>query len=65
MRAKRVMSANLPRNKTEGNGYHVDAFDADPDALQHKHRGRSPPLQISPPTDDFTKHTLVTSSGSQ
>src|ERR1700729_120699 len=26
MRAKRVMSANLPRNKTEGNRYHVDAF---------------------------------------
>jgi hypothetical protein len=28
MRAKRVMSANLPRNKTEGNGYHVDAFES-------------------------------------
>jgi hypothetical protein len=29
MRAKRVMSANLPRNKTEGNRYHVDAFPTD------------------------------------
>jgi hypothetical protein len=26
MRAKRVMSANLPRTKTEGNRYHVDAL---------------------------------------
>jgi hypothetical protein len=26
MRAKRVMSANLPRNKTEGDRYHVDAL---------------------------------------
>ena len=26
MRAKRVMSANLPRNRTEENRYHVDAF---------------------------------------
>jgi hypothetical protein len=26
MRAKRVMSANLPRTNTEGNRYHVDAF---------------------------------------
>jgi hypothetical protein len=26
MRAKRVMSAKLPRTKTEGNRYHVDAL---------------------------------------
>jgi hypothetical protein len=29
MRAKRVMSANLTRTKTEGNRYHVDALDVD------------------------------------
>jgi hypothetical protein len=28
MRAKRVMSANLSRTKTEGNRYHVDALSA-------------------------------------
>jgi transposase len=28
LKAKRVMSANLPRNKTEVNRYHVDAFHA-------------------------------------
>ena len=27
MRAKRVMSANLPRTKIEGNRYHVDVLD--------------------------------------
>jgi hypothetical protein len=44
MRAKRVLGANLPRNKTEGNRYHVDAF-----------RRRIPSMSAHSPVDAFPR----------